>query len=49
MPTYSITGIALEKNDVRAHGKDERLPVESFRRGLDFYYRFVKSITGCSV
>ncbi len=46
MPTYSITGIALEESDVRAHGKDERLPVTSFRRGLDFYYRFVRSITG---
>jgi acetylornithine deacetylase/succinyl-diaminopimelate desuccinylase-like protein len=46
MPTYAITGIALEEDDVRAHGKDERLPVESFRRGVDFYYRFVKAITG---
>ena len=46
MPTYSITGIALELDDVRAHGKDERLPVASFVRGEDFYYRFVKAITG---
>ncbi len=46
MPTYAITGIALEEDDVRAHGKDERLPVESFVRGEDFYYRFVKEITG---
>jgi acetylornithine deacetylase/succinyl-diaminopimelate desuccinylase-like protein len=45
MPTYAITGIAIEEDDVRAHGKDERLPVESFRRGLDFYYQFVKAIT----
>jgi acetylornithine deacetylase/succinyl-diaminopimelate desuccinylase-like protein len=46
MPTYTITGIAMEEEDHREHGKDERLPVESFRRGVDFYYRFVKAITG---
>ncbi len=46
MPTYTITGIAMEEDDHREHGKDERLPVDSFYRGEDFYYRFVKAITG---
>jgi acetylornithine deacetylase/succinyl-diaminopimelate desuccinylase-like protein len=44
MPTYGISGIALETNDVRAHGKDERLPIESYYRGVDFYYQFVKTL-----
>jgi acetylornithine deacetylase/succinyl-diaminopimelate desuccinylase-like protein len=44
MPTYAISGIALETNDVRAHGKDERLPIESYYRGVDFYYQFVKTL-----
>jgi acetylornithine deacetylase/succinyl-diaminopimelate desuccinylase-like protein len=45
MPTYGISGIALETNDVRAHGKDERLPIESYYRGVDFYYQFVKALS----
>jgi acetylornithine deacetylase/succinyl-diaminopimelate desuccinylase-like protein len=45
MPTYGISGIALETNDVRAHGKDERVPIDSFYRGVDFYYQFVKAIS----
>jgi acetylornithine deacetylase/succinyl-diaminopimelate desuccinylase-like protein len=46
MPSYGVSGIALETNDVRAHGKDERLPIESFYRGLDFYYQLVKMLSG---
>ncbi len=46
MPTYGISGIALETNDVRAHGKDERLPIDSYYKGLDFYYQFVKALSG---
>jgi acetylornithine deacetylase/succinyl-diaminopimelate desuccinylase-like protein len=38
IPSYGVSGIALDNDDIRAHGKDERLPVESFYRGLDFYY-----------
>jgi acetylornithine deacetylase/succinyl-diaminopimelate desuccinylase-like protein len=33
-------------NYVRAHGKDERLGVQSYYNGVDFYYRFLKAITG---
>lgn len=44
MPTYGISGIALETNDVRAHGKDERVPIDSYYRGVDFYYQFVKML-----
>src|SRR5271170_903416 len=46
MPSYAVSGIALETNDVRAHGKDERLPIESFYKGLDFYYQLVKMLSG---
>jgi acetylornithine deacetylase/succinyl-diaminopimelate desuccinylase-like protein len=45
MPTYGISGFAIEQDDVRAHGKDERLPVKSFYDGVDFYYRFLKLLT----
>jgi acetylornithine deacetylase/succinyl-diaminopimelate desuccinylase-like protein len=45
MPTYAVSGLALDREDVRAHGKDERIGVESFYAGVDFYYRFLKAVT----
>jgi acetylornithine deacetylase/succinyl-diaminopimelate desuccinylase-like protein len=45
LPSYGINGIAIDSDDVRAHGKDERLRVESYYTGVDFYYRFLKAIT----
>ncbi len=45
MPTYAITGLAIDFDDVRAHGRDERLRVDSFFGGLDFYQRFLRALT----
>jgi acetylornithine deacetylase/succinyl-diaminopimelate desuccinylase-like protein len=45
MPTYAVSGVALERSDVRAHGRDERIGVESFYKGVDFYYRYLKAVT----
>jgi len=45
LPTYGVSGIALDNSDIRAHGKDERLPVKSFYDGLEFYYRYLKAVT----
>ena len=45
MPTYGICGLAIDTDDVRAHGKDERLGVESYYRGVEFYYRYLKALT----
>jgi acetylornithine deacetylase/succinyl-diaminopimelate desuccinylase-like protein len=45
MPTYGVSGVAYDNDDVRAHGKDERERVDSFYRGVDFYYQFLKKVT----
>lgn len=45
MPTYGLSGVALDRNDHREHGRDERVPVESFDRGVEFYYQFLKTLT----
>jgi acetylornithine deacetylase/succinyl-diaminopimelate desuccinylase-like protein len=44
IPTYGITGTATDVDDVRMHGKDERVGVQDFYQGLDFEYELVKAI-----
>jgi acetylornithine deacetylase/succinyl-diaminopimelate desuccinylase-like protein len=46
LPTYGLNGIAIDINDVREHGKDERVAVDSYYQGVEFYYRFVKMLSG---
>ena len=46
LPSYGISGVALDRDDVRAHGKDERLRIESFYTGVQFYYLLLKELTG---
>ena len=43
-PCYGFSAVALERNDVRAHGQDERLPVDSYWKALDFFYAFTKAL-----
>jgi acetylornithine deacetylase/succinyl-diaminopimelate desuccinylase-like protein len=45
MPTYAISGVAVDFDDVRAHGRDERVRVDSFFGGLDFYGSFLKELS----
>ena len=45
IPTYAISGLAVDFDDVRAHGRDERLRVDSFFAGVDFYARFLKALS----
>ena len=44
--TYGYSAIALERDDDRAHGQDERLPVDSYWKSLQFFYAFAKSLGG---
>jgi len=45
LPTYGIAGTAVDRDDIRAHGRDERLGIESYYKGVDFYYRYLKAVT----
>jgi len=46
IPCYGFSGIAMERDDGRAHGRDERLPVDSYWKSLDFFYSFAKAVGG---
>jgi len=45
MPTYCVSGEAIDRDDIRAHGKDERIRADAFYRAVDFYYRYLKAVT----
>ncbi len=45
MPVYGLSGIFIPIDDVRAHGKDERIIIAEFDHALDFTYDFLKRIT----
>src|SRR4029078_13654055 len=42
-PTYGISGTAGDLDDIRAHGKDERVGVKDFYDALEFEYRLGKA------
>jgi acetylornithine deacetylase/succinyl-diaminopimelate desuccinylase-like protein len=45
MPTYCIMGVAVDRDDDREHGRDERVGVAAFYTGNEFFYRFLKALT----
>ena len=46
LPTYGIGGMSNDINDIRAHGRDERIRVESFDRAVIFNYQLMKAFGG---
>jgi len=46
MPTYGVQGIFMERDDFRAHGRDERLAVKSFVEGEKFLDGLVRELAG---
>ncbi|HEX3645082.1 MAG TPA: M20/M25/M40 family metallo-hydrolase [Vicinamibacterales bacterium] len=44
IPTYGVEGTFGDMDDVRAHGKDERVGVKQYFEGLEFQYRLMKAL-----
>ena len=44
IPTYGVSGTFFDMDDVRAHGRDERIGVKQFFEGLEFQYRLIKGL-----
>jgi len=44
IPTYAVSGIFVDEDDVRAHGRDERVLAKSFYDALDFIYDVATTI-----
>jgi len=45
IPVYGISGMFGDMDDVRAHGRDERIGVREFADGVEFMYRFIKALS----
>ncbi len=44
IPTFGVSGVFLDMDDVRAHGRDERIGVAAFDEGLVFYEKLVREL-----
>jgi acetylornithine deacetylase/succinyl-diaminopimelate desuccinylase-like protein len=45
IPVYGVSGLFVDIDDIRAHGKDERIGVKAFYEGQEFLYRLVKVLS----
>jgi acetylornithine deacetylase/succinyl-diaminopimelate desuccinylase-like protein len=45
IPTYGVQGIFFDRDDIRFHGRDERLGAQSFYEGQTFLYGLVKTLS----
>jgi Acetylornithine deacetylase/Succinyl-diaminopimelate desuccinylase and related deacylases len=44
MPVYGVSSVAIDANDERAHGRDERIRVSAFYTGVDYTYSLVRAL-----
>jgi acetylornithine deacetylase/succinyl-diaminopimelate desuccinylase-like protein len=44
IPTYGVSAIFAPIDDIRAHGRDERVGVEEYHRAAEFWHRLVKAL-----
>lgn len=44
IPSYDVSGVWIDANENRAHGRDERVGVRAFDESIEFTYRLIKAI-----
>jgi len=44
IPTYGVSGVFIDIDDIRAHGRDERIIVKSFYDGVEYIYQLVREV-----
>lgn len=44
MPSYGISGMGMDRDENRAHGRDERIKASDFDAGCEFFYRYLKAV-----
>jgi acetylornithine deacetylase/succinyl-diaminopimelate desuccinylase-like protein len=46
IPTYGVSGVFIDVDDYRAHGRDERIIVSAFYDGVEYVYQLVLAAAG---
>jgi acetylornithine deacetylase/succinyl-diaminopimelate desuccinylase-like protein len=44
IPVYAVSGVPIDADDHRAHGRDERVRVAAFYTGVDYTYDLVRAL-----
>jgi acetylornithine deacetylase/succinyl-diaminopimelate desuccinylase-like protein len=45
IPVYGVSGLFGDIDDVRIHGRDERIAIDAYYDGLEFLYQLVKALS----
>jgi len=45
IPVYGVSGVFVDINDIRAHGRDERIGVQEYYDGAEYIYQLVKAVS----
>jgi acetylornithine deacetylase/succinyl-diaminopimelate desuccinylase-like protein len=45
LPTYGVSGVFIDIDDNRAHGKDERIGVQDFYDGVEYIHALVRALS----
>jgi len=48
IPTYGVQGFFMDRDDIRFHGRDERMGVQAFYEGQEFLYQLVRALASAS-
>jgi acetylornithine deacetylase/succinyl-diaminopimelate desuccinylase-like protein len=48
IPTYGVSGVFLDIDDIRAHGRDERIMVQPFYDGVEYIYQLIREFAAAS-
>jgi acetylornithine deacetylase/succinyl-diaminopimelate desuccinylase-like protein len=44
IPSYDVSGVWIDADENRAHGRDERVGIDSFDQSVEFTYRLIKAM-----
>ena len=44
IPTYGVSALGEDTDDHRAHGRDERVRVQSFYDCVEYWYRLLRAL-----
>jgi hypothetical protein len=49
IPSYDVSGVWIDVDENRAHGRDERIGVQAFDESVEFTYRLIKAMGAARV